>query len=62
MEPDRGIALLSLFGAAVLLIVGGVVLCAVIDAWWALAAVVTVDLALTSLVLFELARLLRESD
>ena len=62
MEPDRGITLLALFVSAALLVVGGVWLCAVIDAWWVLAAVVTLDLALTSLVLFELARLLRENE
>jgi hypothetical protein len=62
MEPDRGITLLALFTAAALAIVGGVWLCAVVDTWWVLVGVVTMDLALTSIVLIELARLLRESE
>jgi hypothetical protein len=55
---DRGIGLLIIFTAGVLVMVALITLTAIIGAWWILAPVMVVDFAVTASMLAVIARLL----
>ena len=61
-EPatDRGIGLLLIFTAGVLVMVGLITLTAVIGSWWILGPVMAFDFAVTTTVLAIIARLLAD--
>ncbi len=59
---DRGISLLAIFTAAVLLIVALVCLVGSVDHWWILIPVMAVDFAVTGAVLAVTVRLLDEGS
>ena len=59
---DRGLTLLAVFTSAMLLIVGLATLAAAIDRMWVLAPVMAIDLAVTTLVIATIARLLSDGD
>ena len=59
-EPamDRGIGLLLIFTAGVLVMVGLITLTAIVGSWWMLGAVMAIDLVVTAAVLAIIVRLL----
>jgi hypothetical protein len=59
-EPatDRGIGLLLIFSAGVLVMVGLITLTAIIDSWWMLGPVMAFDFVVTAAVLAIIVRLL----
>jgi hypothetical protein len=59
---DRGITLLAIFTASMLVMVGLAAVTAFVGRWWILAPVMVVDLAVTTAVLVSVARLLGEGD
>jgi hypothetical protein len=61
-QRDRGLGLLAVFTCAMLLIVGLATLAAAIDRMWILAPVMAIDLAVTTLVIATIARLLNDAD
>lgn len=58
--PDRGLGLLIMFTAGVLVMVGLIVFTGAIARWWMLAPVMAVDLAVTAAVLAAIVRLLND--
>ncbi len=60
-EPaDRGIGLLIIFTAGVLVMVALIALTAIIDRWWVLGPVMAIDFAVTAAVLAIIVRLMDE--
>ena len=57
---DRGIGLLLIFTAGVLVMVGIIALTAILDRWWVLGPVMAFDFAVTAAVMAIIARLLRD--
>ena len=57
---DRGIGLLIIFTAGVLVMVGLITLTAVIDSWWILGPVMAFDFVVTAAVLAIIVRLLAD--
>ena len=55
---DRGIGLLLIFTAGVLVMVGLIALTAIIDSWWMLGPVMAFDFVVTAAVLAIIVRLL----
>jgi hypothetical protein len=55
---DRGIGLLLIFTAGVLVMVGLITLIAIIDSWWMLGPVMAFDFVVTAAVLAIIVRLL----
>jgi hypothetical protein len=55
---DRGIGLLLIFTAGVLVMVALITLTAIVDSWWMLGPVMAFDLVLTAAVLAIIVRLL----
>jgi hypothetical protein len=55
---DRGIGLLIIFTAGVLVMVGLITLTAILDSWWMLGPVMAFDFVLTAAVLAIIVRLL----
>ena len=59
---DRGLTLLIVFTAAMLVIVGLAAITAIVGRWWILVPVMAVDLAATAAVLASVVRLLNDGD
>jgi type IV secretory pathway TrbD component len=59
-DGDRGMALLALFTAAVLIVVGALWMVAVIGGWWIIALAFTVHLVVTAGVLLAIFGVLRD--
>jgi hypothetical protein len=59
---DRGLTLLAVFTASMLVMIGLAVVTAVVGRWWILAPVMVVDLAVTTAVLASVASLLSDGD
>ena len=57
---DRGLGLLIVFSAGVLVMVALVTLTAIIGRWWLLAPVMAVDIAVTAAVLAIIVKLLKD--
>jgi len=58
--PDRGLGLLVIFTAGVLVMVALITLTTVLDGWWMLPPVMAADLAITAGVLAIIVRLLND--
>lgn len=57
---DRGIGLLLIFTAGVIVMVGIITLTAIVDRWWMLGPVMAFDFAVTAAVMAIIVRLLRD--
>ena len=58
--PDRGLGLLMIFTAGVLVMVALITLTTILDGWWMLPVVMAADLAVTAGVLAIIVRLLND--